>query len=248
MNEFIAKAESSKKLLHIAQISSSLPINILIIGEKGVGKKILAKNIFPDTPLFDAKTLEETLINKTVNIEEFTEIVITNIQHVVNKKEFLERLCNIKIIATTTYLPNDIETSFAVKLDIPPLVDRAEDLEELIKVYLKEAQEIYEIEADPKNIAIDLSSNGISLKKSIFKNSLLQSLNDDDIEDSLKQFITYKLQEGYNYKDLLEYFEVPLLKAAKKVYKSQLQMANKLQINRITLRKKIDYYSTQLED
>jgi len=248
MNKFIAKSESSKKLLSIAQISSTLPVNIIIIGLKGVGKKVLAQNILPDAPIFDAKTLEETLINKTANIEEFTEIIITNIEQVVNKKEFLERLCNIKIVATTTYLSSDIETSFAVKVDIPPLIDRKEDLEELIQIYLKEAKEIYEIEIDTKNIDIDLSSNGVSLKKSIFKNSLLKSLKDDDMNYTLEQFILHKLEKEYNYRDLLEYFEVPLLKAAKKAYKSQLQMANKLQINRITLRKKIDYYSTQLED
>ncbi len=248
MNKFIAKSESSKKLLNIAQMSSSLPVNILIIGPKGVGKKILAQNILPDASIFDAKTLEETLINKTANIEEFIEIIITNIEQVVNKKEFLERLSNIKVVATTTYLPQDIEASFAVKLDIPPLIERKEDLEELIKLYLKEAKEIYEIEIDSKDIDIDLSSNGVSLKKSIFKNSILKSLKDDDMDYSLEQFILNKLKKEYSYKDLLECFEVPLLKAAKKEYKSQLQMANKLQINRITLRKKIDQYSTQLED
>jgi DNA-binding NtrC family response regulator len=248
MNKFIAKSESSKKLLNIAQISSSLPVNILITGEKGVGKKILAQNILPDASIFDAKILEETLINKTANVEEFLEIIVTNIEQVVNKKEFLERLINIKVVATSTYLPQDIESSFAVKLDIPPLQERKEDLEELIKVYLKEAKEIYEIDIESKDIDIDLSTNGVSLKKSIFKNSILKSLKDEDMSYSLEQFILTKLKKELNYKDLLEYFEIPLLKAAKKEYKSQLQMANKLQINRITLRKKIDQYSNELED
>lgn len=247
MNKFIAKSESSKKLLNIAQMSSSLPVNILVIGPKGVGKKILAQNILPDASIFDAKTLEETLINKTANIEEFMEIILTNIEQVVNKKEFLERLSNIKVVATTTYLPQDIESWFAVKLDIPPLEERKEDLEELIKIYLKEAKEIYEIEIDSQDIDIDLSTNGVSLKKSIFKNSILKSLKDEDMSYSLEQFILAKLQKEYNYKELLEYFEIPLLKAAKKEYKSQLQMANKLQINRITLRKKLDHYSSELD-
>jgi len=248
MKKFIAKSESSKKLLHIAQISSTLPVNILVIGPKGVGKKILAQNILPDASLFDAKTLEETFINNTINIEEYTEIIVTNIEQVLNKKEFLERLSESKVVATTTFLPQDIETSFAVKLDIPPLCDRKEDLDEFIKLYLKEVKEIYEIDIDSKDIDIDLSTNGISLRKSIFKNSILQSLKDEDMSYSLEQFILNKLKEEYTYKDLLEYFEIPLLKAAKKEYKSQLQMANKLNINRITLRKKIDQYSTKIED
>ena len=62
-------------------------------------------------------------------------------------------------------------------------------------------------------------------------------MSSEDMKTSLEDFIYNKLDEGYNYKDLLEIFEVPLLKASKKKYKSQLQMANNLQINRITLRK-----------
>lgn len=248
MTKFITESESSKKILNVAQISSSLPVNILVIGQKGVGKKVLARQILPNALIFDAKILEEGLINKTVNLEEYVELIITNIENVLNKKEFLERFLNIKLVATTTCISGDIEDTFAVKLDIPSLIERKEDLEALIKIYLKEAREIYEIDIDAKDIDIDLSSNGVSLKKSIFKNSILKSLNDDDMDYSLEQFILHKLKKEYSYKDLLECFEVPLLKAAKKEYKSQLQMANKLKINRITLRKKIEQYSTQLED
>lgn len=248
MKKFIAKSESSKKLLGIAQMSSSLPVNILIVGENGVGKKILAQQILPDAILFDAKTLEETLINKTANIEEYNEIILTNLENVINKKEFLERLENLKIVATSIYVPHDINTVFAVKLDIPPLQQREEDLQELIKVYLQEAKEIYGIDIETKDLEIDLSTNGVSLKKSIFKNSLLKSMKDSDMLYSMEKFIFQKLKQEYTYKDLLEYFEIPLLKAAKKAYKSQLQMANKLQINRITLRKKMEQYYEELED
>ncbi len=248
MNKFIAKSESSKKLLNIAQMSSSLPVNILIIGEKGVGKKILAQNILPDASIFDAKTLEETIINKTANVEQYIELIIINIDQVVNKKEFLDKLENIKLVATTTNVSQDIESNFAIKLDIPPLKERKEDLQELIKMYVDEAENIYEINIDPEDIDIDLSTNGVSLKKSIFRNSILKSLKDDDMSYSLEEFITTKLKKDYTYKDLLEYFEIPLLKAAKKEYKSQLQMANKLNINRITLRKKLDQYSNALND
>jgi len=247
MKKFIAKSEASKKLLHIVQISSSLPVNILIIGQKGVGKKNLAQYILLDAPIFDAKTLEENLINNTVNIEEYLEIIVINIENIINKKEFLEKLVNIKVVATTTYIPQDIESFFAIKLDIPPLIQREEDLQELIKLYLEEARDIYEIDINANDIEIDLSTNGVSLKKSIFKNSLLKSLKDEDMQYSLEQFIVNKLQKEYTYKQLLEYFEIPLLKAVKKEYKSQLQIANKLQINRITLRKKMDKYLNKLD-
>ena len=55
--KFIAKSESSKKLLNIAQMSSSLPVNVIITGETGVGKKILARTILPDVPIFQGKVL-----------------------------------------------------------------------------------------------------------------------------------------------------------------------------------------------
>ncbi len=240
--KFIAKSESSKKLLNIAQMSSTLPVNIIITGQKGVGKKILARTILPDAPILEGKVLEESINNKTIDLDQYSEMIVKDINCVLNKIEFLESLSNIKIVATAEFLSSDIEASFAIKIDIPPLEQRVEDLEELTKLYLDEANFIYDSKIQEKSLEIDLEQNGISLKKSIFKNTFLHSMNEEDMKKSLEGFIYNKLQEGYNYKDLLEIFEIPLLKASKKKYKSQLQMANNLQINRITLRKKIDTY------
>ena len=71
---------------------------------------------------------------------------------------------------------------------------------------------------------------------------MLKSLNDEDMQESLEYFLLQKLKNNKDYKELLKIFEVPLLKAAKVQYKSQLQMATNLKINRITLRKKLDQY------
>lgn len=242
MQNFIAKSEASKKILNIAKMSANLPVNILIIGESGVGKKLLSQTILDNASIFDAKVLEDSLIHKSVNLDEYSELIISNIDKVLNKKEFLEKLTNIKIVATTASTLSDVESEFAIKIDIPPLIERPEDLEELTKHYIQEAKLTYDIDSDIENIDIDLSQNGITLKKSIFKDTLLKSLNEEDMLQSIENFILKKLEKDYDYKGLLEYFEVPLLKAAKAKYKSQLQMANKLHINRITLRKKIDTY------
>lgn len=240
--KFIARSESTKKILNIAKMSVNLPVNILIIGPSGVGKKLLADEILQSSPMFDGKILEESLINKTIHPESYEELIITNIDHVLNKKEFFAQLKNIKIVATSSFLPTEIEPEFAIKIDIPTLKDRTEDLEELIKFYIKEAEETYDIVIDKNDLDLDLSTNGISLKKSIFKNGFLKHMNDEDLQISMEYFIQKKLQQDFVYKDLLQYFEKPLLKAAKKEYKSQLQMASKLSINRITLRKKLDLY------
>ncbi|MEA3383595.1 MAG: sigma 54-interacting transcriptional regulator [Campylobacterota bacterium] len=242
MNKFITSSESSKKILNIAQMSASLPVNVLIIGEIGVGKKLLAKQILENCPIYEAKTLEEAIINRTVDTNEYTNIIILNLDLVLNKKEFLENLQGVKIVATSKYLPSDIEMDFAIKIDILPLKERPEDLEELIKIYKNEAKDIYNKDIDDKKIEIDLSANGISLKKSIFRSIFLNSLSDEDLMKGLESFIYKKFDTQSDYKELIKYFEVPLLKAAKTKYKSQLQMANHLNLNRITLRKKLDLY------
>lgn len=242
MNKFIAKSPESKKILNIIQTSAMLPVNFIIRGETGVGKKLLAKEILPQGISFDARFLETSLINDTINIEQYQEIIVTDIQNVLNKKEFLANLNGIKIVATSKTLVNDIEEHFAVKLDMPSLSRRPEDLKEIAKIYLKEANEIYDSNISLDNIDLDTSNNGLSLKKSIFKNTILHSLSDKDMTKALESFISHKLDENQPYKYFLKVIEIPLLNIAKLKFKSQLQMATKLNLNRITLRKKIEQY------
>jgi len=68
-------------------------------------------------------------------------------------------------------------------------------------------------------------------------------MDEDDILNALYYFfLNYLQKKNYNYKDFLKVFEIPLLKATKQLYKSQVQIAKVLDINRITLRKKIANY------
>lgn len=242
MKKFIAKSEESKKILNIVQVSSNLPVNIVIRGESGVGKKLLAKEILPNAISMDGKFLENSIINNSINIDQYKELIITNIHQVLNKKEFLNNLINIKIIATSKTLIQDIEEQFAIKVDISPLKARQEDLDEISNIYISNANEIYNSNIALDNIKTDILQNGISLKKSIYKNTLLNSMNERDITTALENFISTKLDEGNTYKYFLKVIEIPLLNMAKVKFKSQLQMATKLNLNRITLRKKIEQY------
>jgi len=242
MRKFIAKSEESKKILNIVQVSSNLPVNIVIRGESGVGKKLLAKEILPNAISIDGRFLENSIINDTMNIEQYKELLITNIHQVLNKKEFLNNLANIKIVATSKTLIQDIEEQFAIKVDISPLSNRKEDLKEISNIYIQDANEIYNSDVSLENIDLDISQNGISLKKSIYKNTLLSSMNSEDITHALENFISKKLDENNTYKYFLKIIEVPLLNIAKIKFKSQLQMAAKLNLNRITLRKKLEQY------
>jgi transcriptional regulator with PAS, ATPase and Fis domain len=248
MKKFIAKSEESKKILNIVQVSSNLPINVLIRGSAGVGKKLLAKEILPNAISMDGKFLENVIISNSLNIDQYKELIITDIHQVLNKKEFLSNLTDIKIVATSKTLIQDIEEQFAIKVDISPLKDRKEDLEELSNIYIKNANEIYNSNVSLDSLNIDISQNGISLKNSIYKNTLLQSMSEDDINKALEYFISDKLDEENTYKYFLKIIEIPLINIAKLKFKSQLQMATKLNLNRITLRKKIEQYFGNNDD
>lgn len=242
MDKFIAYSDSSKKILNIAQMASGLPVNVMIIGQEGVGKKLLAKQVVPTAVRFDAKTLEHQLIKGAINIEEYQEIIVTNIDEVINKEEFMINLAGIKVVATSKKLFSDIQEQFAIKIEVPSLEERKEDLKHIIEEYSNEAQEIYGAKCDISFDDLDLSANGVSLKKSIFKKVYMNSLTASDIEVCLRNFIRKELKHEKEYKELLAHFERPLLLAAQDEFKSQLQMANKLKINRVTLRKKIENY------
>jgi DNA-binding NtrC family response regulator len=246
MERFIATSQISQQILKSAKLSADLPINTLIYGQIGVGKKLLAHEILPNAFIINGGELEKLIISKQIDLAAYQAIIIENIDDILNIEEFFQHLKNIKIVGTNTDKNDKFNQYFAIKIEIPPLKERPEDLEEIIEIYKKEAMSIYNTNVSIKNLDIDLSENGISLKQSIYKSILLQSMNTKDMLHTMENYLTKKLEAGATYRDLIEIFEIPLLKAAKKVYKSQLQMADKLEINRITLRKKIHQYFGEL--
>ena len=58
MDEFVAYSKSSQDALKMAMLSAELPVNIVLVGEKAVGKNHLAKLISPNAQLFSAVELE----------------------------------------------------------------------------------------------------------------------------------------------------------------------------------------------
>ncbi|MCK9491138.1 MAG: sigma 54-interacting transcriptional regulator [Sulfurimonas sp.] len=243
MENFIALSLSSKKALHVAKMSVALPVNILILGEIGVGKKTLAQEILQNSQSYEATEIEKLILNKQIDIQSFKSLILYNIDALINKKQFFENLKTLRIIATASQNYKDDLNTFPIKIRLEPLSERKEDLEELISIYIKEANKIYYSNKTAHDVEIDISKNGISLKQSIYKSILLSSITKNDIMDILyKYFISDLKSRDRSYKDLLDIFEIPLLKAFKERYKSQVQMANHLCINRMTLRKKLNSY------
>jgi transcriptional regulator with PAS, ATPase and Fis domain len=242
MKSFIAKSKASKEILKIATLSSTLPVNCIILGDKAVGKNYLAKIVAPNAKSYQALDLQKALKSKTLDLNTINEIIILDIHKIGSVNQIMELFeeKHIKVVATATEQKESYKDFFQAQIEVPPLSQRKEDVEFLKQEYIKEAKRTFLIDDDiNENIELDLSNNAISLKKSIFRSILFDSLTKNDIINILEKFLLKEFEEQSTYKELLSIFEIPLLRAGKKKYKSQLQMAKHFDINRNTLRKKM---------
>jgi len=243
MNHFISKSKETKNILESALLAINLPVNIVILGEAGLGKKLLTKEIIKDVQTFDASLLEELINNNKINLSHYNTLIVYDLHNVINKNEFLFNCKDLKIIATTRSDYNEYSSTFAVKIQMPKLNTSNDDFKYITQSYIKEAKILSDNkDIDIKKIKFDLSTNGISLKKSIFKSIFNNSLEKNDFLKSFEDFLEEEVKKDKTYKELLSLFEIPLLNASKKAFKSQLKISSQLGINRITLRKKLDYY------
>ena len=241
MDSFVALSKASKDALKIATLSASLPINSIITGPKAVGKNHLAKVVAPNAKSYTASSLQNSIKDKTINLDAINEIIVLDIHKLSSISHLLESLDakNIKVVATSIEYKEHYCDFFQAHIKVPALSERKEDVEYLKDEYIKEAKRIFLIDEEiNSNIELDLSNNAISLKKSIFRNILFDSLTKSDIMNILEKFLLKEFEKSSSYKELLPIFETPLLRAGKKRYKSQLQMAKHFKINRNTLRKK----------
>ena len=249
-NEYIAVSEISKEIKNSAELLRNLDVNALITGEKGVGKKTLAKFISPEANVFEAKELQSDIADNAISLSNCTVIVdkvdeITNIDLITN---WIENN-SIKVIATSKKdeLNSKLSDIFSINLEIPPLDKRKEDIKPLATKFSKEASKILGIKEKPSKLIINTNENSYSLRKSIFFSYLFESIGENEIMMLMEKFLMENMQEEDNlYRDFVYLFEAPLLKAAQKKYKSQVQMAKNLGLNRITLRKKLDLHKELL--
>lgn len=238
---YITASPSSAQAYKTATLLKTLNVNSLITGEIGVGKKSLAQYILPDAPSLDASNFDE-LMNA---FESCSEIIITNLENLPNIKRTFEiiKSKNIRVIATAKSLYNNeyIDEFFSVKFDIPSLKQRPEDIELLVKKFTTEASLLFctNEEFDMKNFEPDLSNNSNSLRRQVMISYLLQDIKDSELMDIMQNYLADKLGSNNDYKNFLYLYEVPLIKAGLIRFKSQLQLSNKLGLNRNTLRKKI---------
>jgi len=241
VTNFITASEASSQAFKTATLLKTLTVNALIMGEVGVGKKCLASFILPDASIEDASNFDELLIT----LESCSEIIITNIENSPNIKCLIQAIKdnNIRVIATSKHsFSNEfIDEIFSVKFDIPSLIDRTEDVNLLIEMFEEEASLLFggEQTLNRENFQADLSQNTKSLKRQVMINYLLQDIQDNELMGIIENYLQDKIGSNSDYRKFLYLYEVPLLKSGLKKFKSQLQLSDRLGLNRNTLRKKI---------
>ena len=250
MQEYIAKDSISKEILNSAKLLQAVGVNALILGEMGVGKKSLAKYILPQSEIYEAKQLQKYIADDVLSLNNDA-IIVDKLHEITNIDLFLKWIENnsIRVIAisNTENLNQKLKDIFSINLEIPNLSKREEDTKALVTKFSQEASSILEMPLiSQSKLIINTSTNTHSLRKSIYFSYLFETIGEHEILMFLEKYISENLKGENSYKDLSYIFEVPLLKASTKKYKSQVQVAKHLGLNRITLRKKLEIYKDLL--
>jgi DNA-binding NtrC family response regulator len=232
---------TSDKIQHIIKgfnLTKTLFVSSIIIGEAHTGKKTLARYLFPNAILISGKNQKEV----ELALEHYDELIITDFEKLINQRQL--NFTNKRIIATANYMGNSsmIDELFAFIYAMPSLQERPEDISFLSKKFIQEAQSTLILEnrlIDLENVPLNLTQNNKSLRQSIYYYLTKQNMSINDISDMLYAYFYTHYEGNDNYRKHIHIFEKPLIEAGLKKYGSQLKLSNALGINRNTLRKKI---------
>jgi DNA-binding protein Fis len=237
--QFLSNCDEIEKIIKGFNLTKPLYVSSLLIGESHTGKRTLIQSLFPDRVYVDAKNEQELLSALEVN----NELVIYNFEAVSNIQKLNFENKKIIAIANTIRKSGEYSDIFAFIHNMPNLQNR-DDLNLLISHFQKEIEKALMLEEHvliPQE-KLDLSQNLKSLKASIYKELVVKTFDKEDIKAVLYDYL-FKTVEGNNaYREHLGIYEIPLIEAGLKKYKSQLKLANVLGLNRNTLRKKIQEY------
>ena len=218
---FIAKSNYLKKIKNIATLAKDLKINVYIWGNRGVGKTFLAKYIASNGVINPSTSTINPII-----IEDFDKQPIINF--------------NYSFLVATGSKPlskSILKKYFNMDIELKPLKEHKEDIEAFINHFINQAKNELKIKKEISILNPDISENLNSLKKQIY-NLLLTPTNKQELFNIIKSFYE-NFDEEVIYEEEINSFEKALFSAMRKKYKSKLQIANHLKINRVTLTKKM---------
>jgi len=238
MELFYTRSEQIQHIIKGLNLTKTLFVSSIIIGEPHTGKRSLVGYLFPETPQVSG-TDQEAVASM---LQECDELIITDFEKLSNM-EALD-FDNKRVIATANYVTNrhTIDSLFAFIYQIPPLRERPEDVAYLKEKFVQSACEDLMIDpqsVDMDTININLTQNSKTLKKSIYQYLMSRNMEKEEIQQAVYYYILEHLSGNNGYKEHIDLYEVPLIKAGLEKFGSQLQLSQVLGINRNTLRKKI---------
>jgi len=238
METFFTTSEKIEHIIKGFNLTKTLFVSSIIIGEPHTGKKSLARYLFPNALLVSGK--DQDAVTKALRENE--ELIITDFEKLSNPSSL--DFTNKRIIATANYLGNAslVDELFAFIYMMPPLKERTGDIEHLKTLFVAEACELLMIEeskVDMSDLPINLTMNTKSLKKSLYLNLMKLTMDEQEIKEVIYHYFLKHLDGNNGYREYLGLYEKPLIQAGLKKYGSQLQLSQVLGINRNTLRKKI---------
>lgn len=241
MEQFYTKCEQIQNIIKGLNLTRTLFVSSIVLGEAHTGKKTLVRTLFPDTATVSGSNQKEV----EDALREYDELIITDFEKLNNQNKF--QFDNKRVIAIANHPGNQeiIDKLFAFIYILPPLRDRAEDTRYMKALFFKEACTVLmkdEHSLSLESITTDLSDNNQSLKKSVYEQVIYRNMHPKEIEQVLYTYLLEHLEGNNAYKEYLGLYEKPLIEAGLKKFRSQLQLSQVLGINRNTLRKKIYEY------
>lgn len=241
VTNFLTASNASVEAFKTANLLKGLGVSAMILGEKGTGKLTLARYILPHAPVIEGQNFDELLDAVAAH----NDIIIHRLDNVANLKKLAETIQKngTRVIATGgfRFSQEQLDDLFTIRLVLPPLSDRPEDIELLVERFIQEASlTLGQNESfDPKGFTPDVSENANSLRRQVYLKYLLENIQENDLMGIMEHFLIEKMGSNNDYRKFLHLYEVPLIRAGIKKFKSQLKLSEKLGLNRNTLRKKI---------
>jgi DNA-binding NtrC family response regulator len=246
-NEFVAYSHEMQEVKKLISLVKGINVNTIIMGDVGVGKSLVAKMIIPNAIVVYGDKPEDVL----KALKNFDEIIIEDFEKLPSSD--LPLTDGKKIVATAQKRIKDstLDRLFGIKIDIPPLSQRAEDITGLTDHFLAKAKKELGMKSDSDiNLPTpDISQNCHSLKRSVYQALLCSNVSKEQLGSIMEEYFYAHIDdEDENYKPFLDVFDSAVINANYRKFKSQLMMSYKMGINRNTLRKKILQLGKKLGD